>query len=237
MQAKLPIQCRLGNLCFLIAVHFAGNYKGVSVPKVPKVSYYLVMSKDGAQELARLVKHNRRMLGMHTQADLADALGLTVKTVGNIERAAKGNYSALTLARLERLFEWPIGAAEKILETGEAPDLEAKSAPVGVTWNDFEEAWDSVAVGTDRVLRVFATYDPDKVDDEDLARIALNARHYMRKELDEASGTSDTREPTPVAPFPARPERTVDLDSVAAKHSHSRYHEGQDEDEMSQLDP
>ena len=216
MQAEVPVWCRFGNSRFLISVRFAGNYTGVTVPKVPKVSYYLGMRKDGAQELARLVKHNRRMLGMHTQADLADALGLTVKTVGNIERAAKGNYSALTLARLERLFEWPIGAAEKVLETGEAPDLEAKSAPVGLTWADFEEAWDSVPVGNSRILRVFAAYDPTKVDDEDLARIALNARHYMRKELDEASGTNEEPKPEPVTPFPAQAGRTADLDTIAA---------------------
>lgn len=29
----------------------------------------------------------------------------------------------------------------------------------------------------------------------------------------------------------------VGFDAVAAKHSHSRYHEGQDEDELSQQDP
>ncbi len=184
-----------------------------------------------------MVKRNRRMLGMHTQADLADALGLTVKTVGNIERAAKGNYSALTLARLERLFEWPIGAAEKILETGEAPDLEAKSAPAGATWADFEEAWDSVPVGNSRMLRVFAAYDPDKIDDEDLARIALNARHYMRKELDEASGTGQDSKPAPVTPFPARTERAADPSNVAAAPSRSEYHAHGDEDELSQLDP
>lgn len=43
--------------------------------------------------------------------------------------------------------------------------------------------------------------------------------------------------PASSIPFPTHPERTVDLNSVAAKHSRSRFHEGLDEDEMSQLDP
>lgn len=87
------------------------------------------MSRDGTQVLADLVRRNRRALGLHTQADLADALGLTVKTVGNIERAAKANYSSSTLARLEQIFDWPSGTAEKILNTGEAPDIQAEPTP------------------------------------------------------------------------------------------------------------
>lgn len=55
--------------------------------------------------------------------------------------------------------------------------------------------------------------------------------------VQQAEQDADTREPAPVTPFPTRTERTVDLNSVAAKHSHSRFHEGLDEDEMSQVDP
>ena len=128
---------------------------------------------------------------------------------------------------------------EHLLRTGEYPDrnTSTESAPVGMTWNDFEEAWDSVAVGNSRVLRVFAAYDPDKVDDEDLARIALNARHYMRKELDEASGTSEGPKSAPVTPFPTQAERTVDLNTVAAAPARSEYRAYGDEDELSHLDP
>lgn len=194
------------------------------------------MSKDGTQVLADLVRRNRRALGLHTQADLADALGLTVKTVGNIERAAKANYSSSTLARLEQIFDWTSGTAEKILKTGKAPESATETAaPIGKTWSDFEEAWDSVAVDTGRVLRVFASYDPDRIDTEDLARIALNARHYMRKELDEASGTGQDSKPAPVSPFPARadePDRVAAFDP--RRHGYDKYG---DEDEQTQIDP
>lgn len=55
--------------------------------------------------------------------------------------------------------------------------------------------------------------------------------------VQQAEQDADTREPAPVTPFPTQPERTVDLDAVAAAPARSEYHAHGDEDELSQLDP
>lgn len=194
---------------------------------------------NGKHTFARAVASRRIELGMRTAKQMAEKSGLSTRLISDIENGRKDNYALASLAAVDDALDWASGTSEHLLRTGEYPDRETsiESAPVGMTWNDFEEAWDSVPVGNSRVLRVFAAYDPDKVDEENLTRIALNARHYMRKELDEASGTGQDSKPAPVTPFPAQPERTVDLNSVAAAPARSEYRAHGDEDELSHQDP
>lgn len=82
-------------------------------------------------------------------------------------------------------------------------------------------------------LQVTASYDPHLASEENLTRIALNARHYMRTELEKL-------EPTParVTPFPSHIVGPVEPDRVAAFDSrrHSYDIHG-DEDEQTQMEP
>lgn len=185
------------------------------------------------EALAEAVVSARAEARIHTAKELAEQMGISQRLVNEIENARRDSYSKTTLARLDVALEWPTGFAEHLLRTGERLERSEAPEPSRTT----VAPWRAVQSNGQHYLQVTASYDPHVTSEENLTRIALNARHYMRKELDEASGTSDTPKPAPVTPFPTQPERTVDLSTVAAKHSYSRYHEGQDEDEMSQLDP
>ncbi len=62
---------------------------------------------------------NRRVeLGMRTRAALAATTGLTVKTLGEIERGERGSYDPATLATVEQALRWPTGHLGAILSGG-----------------------------------------------------------------------------------------------------------------------
>lgn len=185
------------------------------------------------EALAEAVVSARAKAHIHTAKELAEQMGISQRLVNEIENARRDSYSKTTLARLDVALEWPSGFAEHLLRTGEHLERDEAPEPSRTTI----APWRAVQSNGQQYLQVTASYDPHLTSDEDLARIALNARHYMRKELDEASGTGQDSKPAPVTPFPTRTERTVDLNSVAAAPARSEYHAHGDEDELSQLDP
>lgn len=59
---------------------------------------------------------NRRVeLGMRARGDLAAATGLTVKTLGEIERGERASYSRATLAVVEHALRWPPGKIDTMV--------------------------------------------------------------------------------------------------------------------------
>ncbi|GAA2644502.1 hypothetical protein GCM10010399_93030 [Dactylosporangium fulvum] len=69
----------------------------------------------GWQEVANAVVSRRVELGMQTRKKLAEKTGLTVKTLGEIERADRTSYDPATLVRVEQALEWPAGTILSIV--------------------------------------------------------------------------------------------------------------------------
>lgn len=72
------------------------------------------------QALARAVVSRRVELGMKTRGALAEATGLSARTLGDIERARRTSLSPSTLAKVEQVLGWPEGHIDALLHT--APD-------------------------------------------------------------------------------------------------------------------
>lgn len=75
----------------------------------------------GWQEVADAVVSRRVELGMQTRKQLASVSNLTVKTLGEIERADRMSYDPATLARVEQVLQWPRGAIQAMVDGGDPP--------------------------------------------------------------------------------------------------------------------
>jgi transcriptional regulator with XRE-family HTH domain len=60
----------------------------------------------GWSELAQAVIGRRVELGHHVREAFADASGLSVRTLSDIERARRTSYDPATLARVEQALQW-----------------------------------------------------------------------------------------------------------------------------------
>lgn len=74
------------------------------------------------QALARSIVARRVELGHDARETFAEASGIGARTLGDLETGRKDRYYPSTVARLERALEWPPGAAQVILDGGDAPD-------------------------------------------------------------------------------------------------------------------
>ena len=72
----------------------------------------MIRSMEGRQRAARAVAARRGELGM-TQQELADAAGVDLKTIGNLERRGRWPI-ARTRARIERALNWESGEMERL---------------------------------------------------------------------------------------------------------------------------
>ena len=72
--------------------------------------------------LARHVIDRRVKLGHHSREAFAQASGISVRTLGDIESARRPSYAPETLVRLERALNWPAGHINEILGPAIAPD-------------------------------------------------------------------------------------------------------------------
>lgn len=75
--------------------------------------------------LGRYLISRRVQLGYERQADLADAAGVALRTVGTIERGDR--VRATTLAKIEQALGWKPGSADAVLRGGEPGLVDANS--------------------------------------------------------------------------------------------------------------
>lgn len=88
----------------------------------------------GWQEVAEAVVNRRVELGMRTRKQLADASGLTVKTLGEVERAERRSYDPATLATIEQALQWPAGRIARL--RNEEQNLRVGDAVISRTPDD-----------------------------------------------------------------------------------------------------
>lgn len=69
--------------------------------------------------LARFVVNRRVQLGYRHQKDFAEASGIKIRTLNNIENARRTGYAADTLAMLEQALGWEPGSVDTVLEGGD----------------------------------------------------------------------------------------------------------------------
>jgi transcriptional regulator with XRE-family HTH domain len=75
----------------------------------------------GWPEVGKAVLNRRVELGMRKRGQLAGATGLTVKTLGELERGERTNFEPATIALVEQALRWPPGAIDAIL-SGRGPN-------------------------------------------------------------------------------------------------------------------
>jgi transcriptional regulator with XRE-family HTH domain len=89
------------------------------------------LEKSGEERLGHYVMVRRTELGYNTRQDLANVLGITIRTLSDIEhgirRASPGSY-----AMLEAKLGWKPGACTAIL-AGLEPALITENAPANLT--------------------------------------------------------------------------------------------------------
>lgn len=71
---------------------------------------------NGPENLAREVKLARIRVGFERANAFAESLGLTPKTISNIETGARASYSAVTLVKLDTALGWEPGTARSLLD-------------------------------------------------------------------------------------------------------------------------
>lgn len=87
----------------------------------------------GWQRLGVEIKTSRARLGMLTQAQLATRAGIGKRTVSDLERGARANYSPDTLAAVEAALGWSPGTVRVVL-AGRRPDVDPDLARVVAMW-------------------------------------------------------------------------------------------------------
>jgi len=79
------------------------------------------------ERLGQYVVRRRVECGFKTRGDLAAAVQVSSRVLGDIEKGRRGNYDPVTIAGLESALDWESGSVRRIVEGGE-PDVRA-SAP------------------------------------------------------------------------------------------------------------
>jgi hypothetical protein len=79
--------------------------------------------------LGRAVLARRVELGYKTRGPFAEAAGLTIKTLGEIERGERASYDPSTLAQVEKTLQWRPGAIRQAVSSGLTSDGELLVPP------------------------------------------------------------------------------------------------------------
>lgn len=79
--------------------------------------------------LGRAVLTRRVELGYRTRGQFAEAAGLTIKTLGEIERGERASYDRSTLAQVEKTLQWRPGVIRQAVESGLTSDGELLVSP------------------------------------------------------------------------------------------------------------
>lgn len=101
------------------------------------------------QSLADHVRR-ARALRRQTQAEFAEDVGVSVRTIGNLEAGEVRQYDAQTIARLEHALGWAPGSVERVLEGG-APVVETDELLAII-----RQAWPRLPVEARRLLAELA---------------------------------------------------------------------------------
>lgn len=84
---------------------------------------------DDWVRLGEYVVRRRVERGFRTRGDLADAVQVSARLLGDIEKGRRGNFDPATIAALESALDWETGSVRRIVEGGE-PQVRATPAPV-----------------------------------------------------------------------------------------------------------
>lgn len=71
------------------------------------------------RRLAEHVVARRAAMGHRSQAAFQQATGFGGRTLGDLERGDRTNYSGATLARLDLALGWAVGSARRVLRGGD----------------------------------------------------------------------------------------------------------------------
>lgn len=90
------------------------------------------MTRMGWKELGEAVLARRVEMGYRGRGDFAKVAELSVKTIGEIERADRQSYDPSTLAHLERVLGWERGTVTRLLhdEPAELPMVMTEYGPL-----------------------------------------------------------------------------------------------------------
>lgn len=102
------------------------------------------------QRLGEQIRTDRVRLGMRTQPELARRAGLGRRTVSDLERGARANYSPDTLGAVEAALGWAPGTVSRILAGGQ---VEREG---DVDWERLGALWLSLDDRSRRVLMAVA---------------------------------------------------------------------------------
>lgn len=154
---------------------------------------------NGPQNLAREVKLARIGAGFERANAFAESLGLTPKTISNIETAARESYSTVTLLKLDVALGWEMGTSRSLL-SGEIETPVAKRPAqqdrneIRVSRNDCDEQLEieapdiQINIASD-LVQLEATYwdrfNWGDVSPEELVEAGYRARAEFMAALDE----------------------------------------------------
>lgn len=79
----------------------------------------------GWERLGHYVVARRVELGHRQRPTFADASGMSVRILGDIELGRRGNYDPTTIAALENALGWETGSVQRVLRGGE-PNLRSE---------------------------------------------------------------------------------------------------------------
>lgn len=69
--------------------------------------------------LGQLIVARRLQLGFKTRIAFAEALGISPRTLGDLETGRKDRYEASTFAKVENVLQWRTGSIQRILNGGD----------------------------------------------------------------------------------------------------------------------
>lgn len=94
--------------------------------------------QPSAKRAGDAVLRRREARGYKTRGQFAKATGLTIKTLGEIERGVRPSYNKSTYATLDRVLQWEPGTFEALLSGGGAPETEPEPVDLAAELMTFE---------------------------------------------------------------------------------------------------
>lgn len=104
------------------------------------------------KNLASHVVHRRVQLGYRDRRSFSSALGISDRTIGNLERGQ--SVSSNTLAAVELLLKWKPGSTDTILRGGEPAEVEPEQPEPTLYTDEERELWSLDTIPTAERLKL-----------------------------------------------------------------------------------
>jgi transcriptional regulator with XRE-family HTH domain len=135
------------------------------------------------QRLGSLVVARRVQLGYRRRPPFADAAGISLRTLGDIETGRRERYDPATVATLEQALQWKTGSVQHIIDGGDPTEQNPATETDATTTTYVPER---TPQGSEAIRRVLTSDIPDDRKQEIIELLLAEKRRVEQQSVETA---------------------------------------------------